>query len=216
MKTDKELQRNVIAELEWEPSVDSADIGVSVADGVVTLNGFVKSYAEKLSAEKAARRVHGVKAIAQDLKVRFAGAAKTADSDIAKRIIDIFAWNSLIPADTIQVKVQDGWVSLSGQANWHYQSKEAERAASQISGVIGVSNQISIVARPTAGDVRSRIEEAFRRQANLDAKAVKVSVEGNKVTLEGCVNAWSERRAAERAAWAAPGVSQVVDRITVY
>ena len=215
-KTDKELQKSVMAELEWKPSVDSAPIGVSADGGVVTLTGFVKSYAEKLVAEKAAGRVSGVKAIAQDIKVRFPAAAKTADPEIAKRIVDLFAWNSLIPSDKIQVKVQDGWVTLSGQANWHYKSKEAEHAASQINGVSGVSNLISIVSAPRPGDVRTRIEDAFRRQANLDAQAVKVSVAGTKVTLDGCVHAWSERRAAERAAWAAPGVSQVIDRITVY
>jgi osmotically-inducible protein OsmY len=216
MKTDSQLQKDVMAELEWEPSVDQADIGVAVIDGVVTLNGFVKTYAEKIAAEKAARRVAGVKAIAQELKVRIPSASKTADHEIAKRILDIFAWNSTVPADKIQVKVQEGWVTLSGEVNWRFQSNEAVRLASQISGVIDVINMIKIAAQPSPADVRQRIEQAFQRQADLDAMAVKVSVDGHKVTLDGCVNAWHERRAAERAAWAAPGVSQVVDRITVY
>lgn len=215
MDKDRVLQRKVMAELEWEPAVESADIGVSVVDGVVTLNGFVKSYAEKLAAEKAVRRVAGVGAIAEELKVRYGSDAKTADHEIAKRILDMFAWNSLIPQDKIQVKVEHGWVTLTGEAKWHYQSKEAARVASQISGVTGVSNTIKIENLVDVGDVRKRIEDAFERQADLDARSVSISVDGNRVTLGGRVSAWHERQAAERAAWAAPGVTQVVDRIAV-
>lgn len=215
MKTDSQLQRDVIAELEWEPSVDHADVGVAVVDGVVTLNGYVKSYAEKLAAERAARRVGGVKAIAEELKVRYSSDAKTADHEIAKRILDMFTWNSLIPQDKIQVKVEHGWVTLTGEAKWHYQSNEAARVASQITGVTGVSNNIKIENRVNIGDVRKKIEDAFERQADLDARGVTVSVDGNRVTLGGQVHAWFERQAAERAAWAAPGVTQVVDRIAV-
>jgi osmotically-inducible protein OsmY len=215
MDQDRLLQRNVMAELEWEPAVESADIGVAVVDGVVTLNGFVKSYAEKLAAEKAVRRVAGARAIAEELKVRYASDAKTADHEIAKRILDVFDWNSLIPQDTIQVKVEHGWVSLGGEVKRHYQSKEAARVASQISGVTGVSNRIRIQNAVSAGDVRKRIEDAFERQADLDARSVVISVDGNQVTLGGHVGAWHERRAAERAAWAAPGVTQVIDHIAV-
>ena len=215
MDKDRVLQRKVIEELGWEPAVESADIGVAVVDRVVTLNGYVKSYAEKLAAEKAVRRVSGANAIAEELKVRYASDAKTADHEIAKRIVDMFAWNSLIPEDRIQVKVEHGWVTLTGEAKWHYQSKEASRVASQISGVTGVSNTIKITNQVHAGDVRKGIENAFERQANLDASSVTISVDGNRVTLNGHVNAWFERQAAERAAWAAPGVTQVIDRIAV-
>jgi len=215
MDKDRVLQRKVMAELEWEPSVESADIGVAVVDGVVTLSGYVKSYAEKLAAEKAVRRVAGVDAIAEELKVRFPSAPKTADHEIAKRILDMFAWNSLIPQDTIQVKVEHGWVTLTGEAKWHYQSKEATRVASQISGVTGVSNTIKIENRVNVGDVRKRIEDAFERQADLDARSVSIAVDGNRVTLGGHVSAWYERQAAERAAWGAPGVNQVIDHIAV-
>jgi osmotically-inducible protein OsmY len=215
MDKDRVLQRKVIAELEWEPSVESADIGVAVVDGVVSLNGYVKSYAEKLAAEKAVRRVAGVDAIAEELKVRYAADAKTADHEIAKRVLDMFAWNSLIPKDKIQVKVEHGLVTLTGEAKWHYQSKEAARVASQISGVTGVANTIKIENRVDVGDVRKRIEDAFERQADLDARSVSISVDGNRVTLGGHVNAWFERRSAERAAWAAPGVTQVIDHIAV-
>ena len=195
--------------------MESADIGVAVVDGVVTLSGYVKSYAEKLAAEKAVRRVSGANAIAEELKVRYASDAKTADHEIAKRILDMFAWNSLIPKDRIQVKVEHGWVTLTGEAKWHYQSKEAARVTSQISGVTGVSNSVKITNQVHAGDVRKRIEDAFERQADLDANAVTISVDGNRVTLGGHVSAWYERQVAERAAWAAPGVTQVIDRIAV-
>lgn len=215
MDKDKELQRTVIAELEWEPSIDSADIGVAVVDGVVTLSGYVKSYAEKLAAEKAVRRVAGVDAIAEELKVRYASDAKTADHEIAKRILDMFAWNSLVPHKQIQVKVEHGWVTLAGEVKWHYQSTEAQRVASQIDGVVGVSNNIKIANQVSVSDVRHRIEEAFKRQADLDARSVTIEVDGNRVTLSGHVSAWYERQAAERAAWAAPGVTQVIDRIAV-
>lgn len=215
MDKDRELQRKVIAELEWEPSVDSADIGVAVVDGVVTLNGFVKNYAEKIAAENAARRVAGVEAIAEELKVRYASAAKTADHEIAKRILDTFTWNALVPQDKIQIKVEQGWVSLTGEVKWHYQSQAAAQAASQIAGVTGVSNNLKITNKVAASDVQKRIEDAFERQADLDAHAVTVSVDGSQVMLGGQVRAWHERRAAERAAWAAPGVTRVIDHIAV-
>lgn len=215
MDKDRVLQRKVMAELEWEPACESADIGVAVVDGVVTLNGYVQSYAEKLAAERAVRRVAGVDAIAEELKVRYPSDAKTADHEIAKRIVDMFAWNSLIPQDKIQVKVEHGWVTLTGEVKWHYQSAEAKRVAAQISGVTGMTNSIKIENHVSAGDVRKRIEDAFERQADLDARSVTIAVDGNKVTLGGHVNAWFERKAAERAAWAAPGVTQVIDRIAI-
>lgn len=215
MKTDSQLQRDVIAELEWEPSVDHADIGVSVVDGVVTLNGYVKSYAEKLAAERAVRRVAGVNAIAEELKVRFASDPKTADHEIAKRILDMLQWSVLVPKQRVQVKVEHGWVSLTGEVDWHYQSEEARRIASGINGVTGVSNNIQVAPHVTPADVRKRIKDAFERQADLDAAAVTVSVDGGKVTLAGRVKAPYERRAAEQAAWSARGVIQVDDRIVV-
>ena len=215
MDKDRVLQRKVMAELEWEPACESADIGVAVVDGVVTLNGYVQSYAEKLAAERAVRRVAGVDAIAEELKVRYPSDAKTADHEIARRILDMFAWNSLIPQDKIQVKVEHGWVTLTGEVKWHYQSAEAKRVAAQISGVTGMTNSIKIENHVSIGDVRKRIEDAFERQADLDARSVTIAVDGNRVTLGGHVSAWFERKAAERAAWAAPGVTQVVDRIAI-
>lgn len=215
MKSDSQLQHDVLEELKWDPRVDHANIGVSVVDGVLSLNGWVKSYAEKMAAERAARRVGGVNAIAEELKIRYASAAKTADHEIAKRILDIFKYNVLIPDNKIMVKVENGWVSLTGDVEWNYQSDEAAKAAGKVSGVVGVSNNLAINNHANVSDVRKRIEEAFKRQADLDAKSVTITAAGHKVTLSGKVKAWHERKLAEQAAWAAPGVTQVVDHIVI-
>lgn len=215
MKTDSQLQHDVMAELEYEPSVDHADIGVAVNDGVVTLSGFVKSYPEKLAAEKAVRRVAGVKAIAEEIKVRFAADPKTADHEIAKRIVDMLAWNVSVPDDKIKVKVEHGWVTLTGAVDWFYQSEEARKVAGRIGGVTGVSNLLEVRKIPTTRDVKDRIMSAFKRQADLDAASVTVTADGGKVTLGGKVKAWHERQIAERAAWAAPGVTKVEDNIVI-
>ncbi|MBT2188358.1 BON domain-containing protein [Sphingobium nicotianae] len=214
-KSDSELQRDVMAELEWEPSVDHADIGVAVNDGVVTLSGYVGTYPEKMAAEKATRRVAGVKAIAEEIKVRFASQPKTADHEIAKRILDLFSWNVFVPADRITVKVEHGWVTLTGTVDWFYQRNEARKAAGRISGVVGINDLIKVSEMPMAHDIKDRIVAAFKRQANLDAKSVTVVTDGGTVKLGGSVKAWNERRIAERAAWSAPGVSRVEDNIVV-
>lgn len=214
-KSDGQLQDDVMAELAWEPSVDHADIGVSVVDGVVTLNGFVKSYPEKLAAERAAKRVAGVRAIAEEIKVRLPSEPKSADHEIAKRILDMFSWNVLIPEDGIKVKVEHGWVTLTGKVEWHYQAHEARKAAGRVTGVIGVNNLIEVKQLPVAADVKDRIMAAFKRQADLDAASVTVTTVGGKVKLGGKVKACNERSIAERAAWAAPGVTAVEDHIVV-
>ncbi len=215
MKSDSQLQHDVLDELEWEPSIDQADIGVAVTDGVVTLSGFVKCYPQKMAAEKATRRVAGVKALAEEIKVRFASDPKTADHEIAKRILDMFSWNVSIPDDKIAVKVEHGWVTLSGTVDWYYQSDEARKVAGKVNGVVGVSNLIELHKLPTSGDVKDRIVAAFKRNADLDAASVTVFTDGGKVTLGGKVRAWNERQIAESAAWAAPGVTRVEDNIVV-
>jgi osmotically-inducible protein OsmY len=204
-----------MAELEWEPSVDHADIGVAVNDGVVTLSGYVKSYPQKMAAEKAAKRVYGVKAIAEEIKVRFASDPKTADHEIAKRILDIFSWNVSVPDDKIKVKVEHGWVTLTGIVDWFYQSNEARKVAGKVSGVLGVSNLLDVRNLPTSRDVKDRIMAAFKRQADFDAGTVTVVTDGGTVRLGGKVRAWNERGIAERAAWSAPGVTKVEDNIVV-
>ncbi|OHT21785.1 BON domain-containing protein [Edaphosphingomonas haloaromaticamans] len=215
MKSDSQLQHDVLDELEWEPSIDQADIGVAVTDGVVTLSGFVKCYPQKMAAEKATRRVAGVKALAEEIKVRFASDPKTADHEIARRILDMFSWNVSIPDDKIAVKVEHGWVTLSGTVDWYYQSDEARKVAGKVNGVVGVSNLIELHKLPTSGDVKDRIVAAIKRNADLDAASVTVFTDGGKVTLGGKVRAWNERQIAESAAWAAPGVTRVEDNIVV-
>lgn len=214
-KSDSELQRDVMAELEWEPSVDHTEIGVAVTAGVVTLSGYVKTYAEKIAAEKAARRVAGVQAIAEEIKVHFASEPKMADHEIAKRLLDMMSWTVSIPTDKVKVKVERGWVTLSGIVDWDYQRREAFRAASRVAGVAGVTNDIEVKQHPAPADVKERIVSAFKRQADLDAAAVTVSTDGGTVKLGGKVRAWAERGVAERAAWSAPGVTRVEDNITI-
>jgi osmotically-inducible protein OsmY len=214
-KDDGQLQRDVMAELEWDPSVDHADIGVAVNDGVVTLAGYVKSFPQKVAAERAVRRVAGVRALAEELKVRFASDAKTADHEIAKRIVDMIGWTVAIPENQIKVKVEHGWVTLTGTVDWHFIAKEAARAAGQVSGVIGVSNMIKVGQIPTPADIKARIMAAFKRQVGLDASGVSVATHDGKVELRGRVKAWGERRIAELAAWSAPGVSEVEDYLAV-
>jgi osmotically-inducible protein OsmY len=214
-KTDSQLQHDVMAELEWEPAVDHADIGVAVNNGVVTLSGYVKNFTEKLAAEKAVRRVAGVRAIAEEIKVRLASDSKLADHEIAKRIVDMIAWTVSIPNDVVKVKVEHGWVTLSGTVDWYFQSNEARKAAAKVSGVIGVSNLIEVKQHPAPADVKDRIVSAFKRQADLDAASVTVITDGSTVKLSGKVHAWNERSIAERAAWSAPGVTKVEDHLTV-
>lgn len=215
MKTDSQLQEDVMAELEWEPSLDHAHIGVAANDGVVALSGFVRSYAEKLAVEKATRRVAGVRAIAEEIEVRHDADSKTSDPEIARRILDIFAWDALIPEDAIDVKVEHGVVTLTGTAIWHYQRDAAKNAASKIGGVKGVSDLIEVRNVPVARDVRETILAALKRAASLDAASIIVIAEGGTVRLGGKVHAWHERQVAERAAWAAPGVTEVIDNIVV-
>lgn len=213
-KSDSQLQHDVMAELEWEPAVDHSEVGVAVNEGVVTLSGYVKTYHQKLAAERATRRVAGVRALAEEIKVRFVSDPRTADHEIAKRILDIFAWHVALP-DTIEVKVEHGWVTLTGSVDWQYQIKEARALAGRITGVTGVSVRIDIHNRPSVGDVKERIMEAFKRQADLDAATVTVVTEGGLVRLGGKVRNFNERSIAERAAWAAPGVNLVEDNIVV-
>jgi osmotically-inducible protein OsmY len=211
--TDKDLRRDVLDELDFDPSLDAAEIGVAVSDGVVTLSGHVGSYAEQVEAERAAKRVKGVRAIAQEIQVRLPDAKKIEDDQIAARALAIIDWSVHLPKDAIQVKVAQGWVTLTGAVPWQYQAMGAEAAVRRLSGVFGVTNLVAVRpdVRPTA--VKEKILEAFRRNALFEADAIKVDVEGDTVTLEGSVTAGVERDAAERAAWSVPGVRTVVDHI---
>jgi len=213
MKDDVLLQQRVIDELEFEPSVDAAHVGVSVRDGVVTLSGHVESFIEKFAAERTVRRVKGVKAVAQELAVRLASDSKTADDEIAARAIKILSWDELVPKDGISVKVEHGIVTLGGQVEWHYQRAEAEYDVRKLSGVKAVINDIVVQPNVRSEDVHAKIRAALERNAEVEAHGITVSVTDGKVTLGGRVNAWTEREAIERAAWSAPGVTQVEDKI---
>jgi osmotically-inducible protein OsmY len=215
MKTDSQLQQDVVDELQWEPRVDHANIGVAAKDGVVTLSGFVSSYTSKIAAEKAARRVKGVRGLAEEIEVRFASDPKTSDPEIAKRIADMFDWSVTIPKNRIAVKVEHGWVTLSGVVDYHFHRQAAKDLASRISGVKGVTNLVEVKTIPSPGDVKDRIVAAFKRNADLDASTITVVADGNTVRLGGKVHAWYERQIAERAAWAAPGVNRIEDNIAV-
>lgn len=213
--SDKTLKQAVEDELKWEPSIDAEHIGVTAEDGVVTLTGHVGSYAEKFTAEKATKRVKGVRAIAQELEIRFPNDKKTSDDQIAKRALDIIAWDSTIPNDMVQLKVQNGFITLSGQVDWYYSRDDAESAIRRLAGVKGIANDIIIKPRAQALDIKHLIETALQRNAEVEAGSIKVSVLNGRVTLDGKVKAWYERDLAERTAWSAPGVISVEDHINI-
>jgi osmotically-inducible protein OsmY len=212
--TDANLRQDIIDELDFEPRVNAAHIGVAVENGVVTLSGHVGSCAEKLAAEKAAKRVKGVKAIAEEIEIRFAGDKKTADDEIAARAVNILRWSAVVPPDSVMVKVQDGFVNLSGQVAWQYQRSAAEAEIRRLSGVAGVVNSIAIKPRVQPVDVKRKIEDALKRNAQVQAQRINVSVkDGDHVDLDGYIHDWRDREAAQDAAWSVPGVKMVHDRL---
>jgi osmotically-inducible protein OsmY len=214
--TDSQLRQDVIDEFEFDPRFNGEHVGVAVDKNVVSLSGHVNSYAEKLAAIAAARRVKGVHAIAENIEVRYQDQAKTADDQIAKRATDILNWDVVVPAGAVDVLVQDGWVTLSGAVNWYYEKVAAEDDVRKLSGVRGVTNKITIKPHLNAMDVKDKIESALKRHAEVEAEAIRVSVhDGSKVVLEGKVDNWDERRAVENAAWSVAGVAAVEDRLTI-
>jgi osmotically-inducible protein OsmY len=212
---DVTLRQHIIAALEFEPSLDAVHIGVAVEDGIVTLTGHVRSYAEKLTAELLTQRIRGVRAVAEEIEVRFPEDKKTADDEIARRALSIIAWDTTIPDDTIKLKVQKGWITLTGEVEWHFQRAAAESAIRRLTGVAGVINLLSIRPRLDLSNIQSCIEGALKRDAEIEADGINIKVSGSKVILEGRVHAWRERGVAERAAWATPGVTAVEDHLAV-
>jgi len=215
MITDHKLRQDVVDELDFEPSLDASHIAVGVHDGVVTLTGSVPSYADKLAAERAARRVFGIRAIAQEIEIRLPSDKKTGDDEIAKRAADILRWRVGVPADQIAIKVEKGVVTLAGDVDWYFQRKQAENAVHDLTGVLGITNLIRVNARPQTREIKDKIQQALRRSAELDASHVTVHAEAGTVILGGKVHAWFERDLAEQAAWSAPGVTEVQDHIEI-
>jgi osmotically-inducible protein OsmY len=215
MKTDAQLKKDVSAELDWDPSINATQIGVAVKDGVVTLTGHLDTYAEKHAIERAVQRVQGVKAFAVEVDVKLAPGHQRSDSEIAAAAESALKWHSLVPEERLQVKVEKGWVTLKGEVDWEYQRRNAEKAIRPLTGVVGVSNAITLKPTTSATNVADRIREALTRHAEHEAKHIEVVVSGSTVTLRGKVDSWPERTAAYGAAWSAPGVLSVVNELKV-
>jgi osmotically-inducible protein OsmY len=215
MRSDSEIERDVKEELDWEPDLDPTDIAVSVRNGVVTLTGFVRSYTDKYAAEQAAKRVAGVRAVANDLEVRLPSVDERPDPEIARDAVAAIKSQLPISGENIKVIVKNGWVTLEGEVEWQYQKNTAENAVRRIKGVKGVTNYISLKPRAEPSEIKRKIQEAFRRNAEVDANRIQVDIRGSEVVLRGTVRSWIEREEAERVAWSAPGVTKVIDEIVV-
>ena len=213
VRSDEAIREDVLFEFKWDPKIKSNDIAVAVKDGVVTLSGFVSSFWELDAAEKAAKRVYGVRAVANDLEVKLFW--QRTDPEIARDAIRVLESHVSIPSDQIKVTVKNGNVRLEGTVDWEYQKNLAQSAVKKLRGVTGVVNKIEVKPQVSPSDVQEKIEEALRRSAELDARRIKVEVDGTEVKLHGTVRSWAERQEAERAAWSAPGTTKVENHITV-
>jgi osmotically-inducible protein OsmY len=215
MKSDSEIERDVRDELKWDPDLDSENIAVSVKNGVVTLAGFTRSYTDKLEAEAAAKRVAGVLAVANDIEVRLPAIDQRPDPDIARDAVAALKSQLPISYDRIKVIVKDGWITLEGAVEWQYQKTTAENAVRKVKGVKGATNVITVKPKVEPSELKRKIQEAFIRNAEVDANRITVEANGSEVILKGTVRSWIEREEAERVAWSAPGVTKVEDRIVV-
>jgi osmotically-inducible protein OsmY len=214
-RTDEQIQKDVFAELKWDTRVLPNEIGVSVKNGVVLLAGHVDSFYKKWAAEQAAHHVRGVKAVANELEIKLPSASERTDEEVAAAAVRAIESTTLLNSESLQVTVSNGWVTVSGEVEWNFQKEDAERLLRHLWGVKGVTNLITVKARPTPAELKDKIEKALVRSAELDAQTIEVDVQGSKAILKGTVHSWSEREEAERTAWAAPGVTQVEDHIEV-
>ena len=215
MKSDSEIERDVKEELMWNPDLDATDIAVSVKNGVVTLTGFVRSYADRLEAEAGAKRVAGVVGVANDIEVRLPSVDERPDPDIARDAVSALKTQLPFSSERIKVIVKSGWVTLEGEVEWQYQKTTAENAVRRIKGVKGVTNLIGLKPRAEPSEIKKKITDAFRRNAEVDANRIQIETNGSEVILKGSVRSWIEREEAERVAWSAPGVTKVEDRMVV-
>jgi osmotically-inducible protein OsmY len=215
MKSDSELERDVRDELKWNPNLHAEDIAVSVKDGVVTLTGFTKSYTDRLEAEATAKRVAGVHAVANDIEVRLPAIDQRPDPDIARDAVAALKSELPISHDRVKVIVKDGWITLEGEVEWQYQKTSADIAVRKVKGVKGVTNVMTVKPKVEPSDIKRKIQEAFKRNAEVDAERITVEANGSEVVLKGTVRSWIEREEAERVAWSAPGITNVEDRIVV-
>ncbi len=215
MKSDATLKADVMAELNWDPVVKDAPVGVIVQDGVVTLTGHLHSHAQKHAVEHAVRRVKGVRALAVEMEVQLPAEHERTDADVALAAERALEWNVLVPDDKIRVLVESGAITLSGQVEWQYQRQAAEDSVRDLMGVRSVANQVVVRPKFTPADVEAKIESALKRQAEREARQIEILANGSEVTLRGSVHSWAERRAAEGAAWSAPGVAHVVNNLLV-
>ena len=213
MKSDRQLQKDVIDELSWDPAVDSTAVGVEVKDGVVTLSGHVSSYAQKWAAEEATLRVAGVKGIAIEIDIALAHSHKRSDVDLINAAAQALDWSVSVPAGAIKLTAQHGWLTLTGTVDWAFQRAAALSAMRDLVGVVGINDHIKIAATPTSQDVKVKIEAALQRRAHADTRNISVEIVDDNVTLNGFVDSWAEKNAARMAAWAAPGVNNVIDNL---
>ncbi|UZJ57803.1 BON domain-containing protein [Pseudomonas sp. KU26590] len=213
--SDLTLRRNILDELEFLPHIDAAAIGVAIEDGVVVLSGHVKTYAQKIAAQRAVKQVKGVRAIADEIEVRLTGMSAIDDGMIASRCLDLIRWSTAVPGDQIMINVQQGWVTLEGDVEWQYEKQAAQNAIQKLDGVVGLNNLLVIKPKASVRDIKKLIDEALTRSADLDPSKIHVSADGDQVRLEGTVGRWLERKTVEQAAWSVPGVRNVENHLRI-